>query len=475
MNLAIKNTRLLTFKGENLGIIDDGAIGIDGSKICFIGESKNLDQKNYDKVIDGSKHVIMPGLVNAHIHTVLTILRGGAQDLPELQWMNKGIGPISKHMKSEDFIVGAKLGVLEGLKSGTTTFAEYTSNVSILVEKVFLPFNARVVATETINEVNRNRAHLKPTDIYEFDKEKGEAAFKRANELFAKYQNSELVNCMYGPQAIDMISLDLLSSIREEAIARKSKIYVHVAQGGRERLQIQGRFGKDASTVKVLDKNNLLDENLLAAHCHDTSEDEREIMVKKGVKMVGCPSSICMIDGIVPPVGHFNSLGGDVGLGSDQAPGPGLHNMFCEMRTISVLTKAMLRDPTALPAWEVLRIATVGGAKILGLDSKIGSLEVGKQADVIMVNLNSLNLAPAVQKPFRNYIPNLVYSSTGYEVDNVIINGKEIIVNKNFVSINQEEVLKEANLRAQRIFGDATEDWTKAGSQLVNYAKKGFL
>jgi 5-methylthioadenosine/S-adenosylhomocysteine deaminase len=280
---------------------------------------------------------------------------------------------------------------------------------------------------------------------------------------------------MYGPQALDMISLELLSSIREEAIERESKIHVHVAQGAREHLQIQGRFGKHASTVKVLEENKFLDKYLLAAHCHDTSAAERELMVNREVNMVGCPSSISMIDGIIPPINHFVSLGGNVGIGSDQAPGPGLHNIFCEMRTISILTKTMMRDPTKLPAWEVLQLGTIGGAKILGIDKKIGSLEVGKQADIITIDLKSLNLAPTVLKPFRNYIPNIVYSATGYEVDNVIINGNHIISNKEFVSINVNEVIEEVNARAKKIFEDATEDWTQADSQLVKYEKEGFL
>jgi 5-methylthioadenosine/S-adenosylhomocysteine deaminase len=280
---------------------------------------------------------------------------------------------------------------------------------------------------------------------------------------------------MFGPQALDMISIELLKTIQNEAENLQTKIHMHVAQGQRERLQIQGRFGKSTSTIKILEKNDLLTESLIGAHCHDSEPGERELMVKKGVNMVGCPSSISLIDGIVPPIAHFSSLGGNVGIGSDQAPGPGIHNMFTEMRTICVATKTMMKDPTALPAWEVLKIGTKGGATILGLEDKIGSLEEGKLADIITVNLEKPNLTPVVSKPFHNFIPNLVYSATGYEVDNVIINGKEIMINNEFVSINQKEIIDEANKRAQRVFADAEEDWLKAGSQLVSSVKKGLL
>ncbi|NHJ47078.1 MAG: amidohydrolase family protein [Asgard group archaeon] len=475
MDIAIINSRILTFKGDNLGIITKGGLGITGDSISYVGSMESFDYKKADIVIDGSNKVTMPGLVNAHIHTGSTLLRGGAQDLPEIEWMNKGIGPIARHLNSDDVIVGAKLGVLEGLKSGTTCFCEYAGNVANLVENVYKLFNTRVVATETINEVSANRAHLGPTDLYDFDRDKGEQAFKRALNLFSQFKNDTLVSCLFGPQAMDMISLELLQSIKDEAIAKESGVHMHVAQGNRERLQITGRFGKDTSTVKVLKDNNFIDEYLLAAHCHDTSEAERELMVKQKSKMVGCPSSISMIDGIVPPIEHFFSLGGKVGIGSDQAPGPGLHNMFTEMRTISNLTKVMKKDPTALPAWDVIQIGTKGGASVLGLDKIIGSLEVGKKADFITIDLESPNLTPAVDKPFRNYIPNLIYSATGFEVDNVIINGKQIISNNEFVSIDIKGIIKEANQRAERIFSDANDDWIKADSEMVKYMKKGFL
>jgi 5-methylthioadenosine/S-adenosylhomocysteine deaminase len=475
LDIAIINTKLLTFKGSNLGIIDDGGLGITDDLISYAGPMNGFDYKKADIIIDGTNKVTMPGLVNAHIHTGLTLLRGGAQDLPEIEWMNKGIGPIARKMTPEDFIVGSMLGVLEGLSSGTTTFCEYASNVANLVQNVYEPFGVRVAATETINEVSASRAHLKPTDLYEFDRSKGEQMLKRAIKLYENYKTNNLVSSAFGPQALDMISLDLLNIIRDEATSRDSYVHMHVAQGERERLQIEGRFGKDASTIKVLNQNKMLDKNLLAAHCHDTTINEREQMVKNKVRMVGCPSSIGMIDGIVPPVGHFVSLGGKVGLGSDQAPGPGLHNMFCEMRTISILTKTITKDPTNLPVWDVIQLGTIGGATVLGLENQIGSLEKGKKADVITIDLEAPNLAPAVSKPFRNYIPNIIYSATGFEVDNVIINGKQIIANNKFLTIDKNRIIKDANKCAERIFLDATEDWIKADSKMVKYMKEGFL
>ena len=465
----------MTFSGKGLGIISNGAIGIDKETITYVGKTDDLNYKQADKIIDGTDHITMPGLINAHTHTGVTLLRGGAQDLPEIEWMNKGLGPFMKWLTPEDHIIGTKLAVLEGLRSGTTTFAEYTSFVSNLVSNVYLPFNIRVIAIETINEVSSDRAHLKPNDLYEFDYSKGEAALKRANDLVQEFKDKNLVSSMYGPQALDFCSLDLLKEIKQQAIDHESKLHMHVAQGERERLQITGRFGKDLTTVSVLERNGLLDDRLVAAHIHDTTAKERFLMVKKGVGMVGCPSAISMIDGIVPPLGHYTKLGGNAAIGTDQAPGPGHHNMFQEMRMASVLTKVIHRDPTALPPWKSLQLATIGGARVLGLDKKIGSLEVGKQADIITINLRKLNLTPVVEEPIKNFIPNLVYSTTGNEVDNVIINGNLIMEENHFSNIDEFSIINEATKRAKIIFENAAEDWIQAGSRMVSYHRDGFF
>ncbi len=465
----------MTFSGKALGIISNGALGIEEDKISYVGTTDGLNYKQADKVIDGTDHITMPGLINSHTHTGVTLLRGGAQDLPEIEWMNKGLGPFMKWLTANDHIIGTKLAVLEGLRSGTTTFAEYAGFVSKLVKQVYLPFNVRVVAIETLNEVSSDRAHLKPTDLYDFDGAKGSAALKRANDIFQEFKGNKLVSSMYGPQALDFCSVPLLLDIQQQAIDRGCKLHMHVAQGERERLQITNRFGKNQTTIKILEKNGLLSDRLVAAHIHDTSVDERSLMVKRGVGMVGCPSAISMIDGIVPPLGHYMKLGGNAAIGTDQAPGPGHHNMFQEMRMASVLTKVINKDPTALPPWESLQLTTIGGARVLGLDKSIGSLEVGKRADIITINLKKLNLTPIVEKPIRNFIPNLVYSTTGNEVDNVIINGNQIISNNQFSNIDELSIIKEANKRAKIIFENAAEDWIEAGSKMVSYHQNGFL
>ncbi len=149
--------------------------------------------------------------------------------------------------------------------------------------------------------------------------------------------------------------------------------------------------------------------------------------------------------------------------------------MFREMRTISLLTKVRDGDPTKLPCWESLKLGCKGGAEILGIDDKIGSLEVGKKGDIITVDISKVNMTPTVSEPFHNFVSNLVYSSTGYEVDNVMINGKMIMEEGEFIDIDEEDILKKAQNRAKEIFKNAEEDWRDAESHLVKKCKKGLI
>lgn len=475
MDIAIINTLLITFEGKGLGLIRNGGLGINDGKISYVGEMPEFEYKNTDLIIDGeNKHATLPGLINAHIHSPLTICRGAVHDVPEIEYMFKGLSVFVNHLKGEDSVLGTKLGVIEGVKSGTTTFTEYESDVKNLVEEVYLPFNVRVVATETINE--RSYVNIqKPTELYEFSRAKGEVSFKRANDLYKNFKDDDMVTPMYGPQALDMLTMEFLREIKEEALNYDSKLHMHIAQGAREHMQITKRYGKDMTAVKLLKTNDLLDSALIAAHIHDTTTEERALLIKNDVKMVGCPSAISKVDGIIPPIGDYIRLGGIAGIGTDEAPGSGHHNLINEIKMASVLSKTVFQDPTVLPPWESLRLATIGGAEVLGLEDQIGSLKVGKKADVITIDLFHPHLIPIISFPFHNILANIVYSCKGNEIDNVIINGKPILLNNKFVDINENSIINEANNRAQEIFKNASKDWNNSNSKMVEYHQSGFI
>jgi 5-methylthioadenosine/S-adenosylhomocysteine deaminase len=475
MDRLVTGGTLLTMRGDQLGIVDDGAVAIEDGRISYVGEAADAPDPGDAAVVDAEGGVVMPGLVDAHAHTSHTLLRGGAQDVPEIEWMNRALGPLSAQADEADRVAGARLGVMEAVRGGATTICEYAAEVGTLVEAVYQPLGVGVVAVETINEVPDDRSDLGPRDLYPFDRDQGETALARADTMFEQFGDDPLVTPAYGPQALDMVSPELLETVQRHATVRDAKLHLHTAQGEREAIQIEERYGADESTVSVLDDRGIIDESLVAVHCHGATPAERERLAEGGASMLGCPSSISAIDGIVPPVAEFREYGAAVGIGTDQAPGPGHHSMFREARTAATLSKVEHTDPTALPAWAALRMATVGGARALGIADEVGTLEEGTRADLIIVETDRLSTAPVVDSPLHTAVPNLVYSTTGREVRDSFVAGDAVLRDGAFVDADPDAVVAEATERAHALYDRASETWRDADSELVDAVDAGWL
>ena len=292
---------------------------------------------------------------------------------------------------------------------------------------------------------------------------------ERAESLFDAYADAPLVEPAFGPQALDMVHPDRLEHLHERAGERDAKLHVHVAQGEREARQVAARYG-GRSTVEVLEELGVVDDRLVAAHLHGASPDERRRLADAGVAMVGCPSSIAAIDGIVPPVVEYREAGGTVGLGTDQAPGPGGHDLPRELRTAALLSKTDAGDPTAFPAWSALRAGTVGGAAALGLD--VGRLAVGAPADVAVFE-PGVGAAPFLREPIHTAVPNLVYGAP--RARDVLVAGAFVVRNGSFVGADPAGAVAAAEDRASAVLSAAEGGWRDAGSALVDAVDDGWL
>lgn len=480
MDALVTDTLLVTMDPDvsgatgELGIVDDGAVGWTDGEISYVGPASDVDTTAAGRIIDGGGCLTLPGLVNAHVHGRQTILRGAAQDVPEIEWLPRALGPIADHVTAADGVVGAQLTAIEALASGTTTLGEYATDVGELVTSVYRPHGLRVVATETISEVMADHADHDPDEPYPLDDAAGAAALERAESLFERFADDPLVEPAYGPQALDMVSLDRLTAVTERARESDRTVHIHVAQGDREHKQIAARYGDGATTVGILEREGLLGDHLLAAHLHGATPAERDRLADAGVRMVGCPSSITAIDGMVPPVVEYRDAGGVVGLGTDQAPGPGGHDALREARTAAMVTKAAHADPTALDAAGALRLATIGGARALGIADRVGALTPGKRADVVCCDLTHPSIAPCVRAPLHTAVPNLVYGG-GDVVRDVFVDGVQVVSAGGIVGVDVDAVVTEATDRARRIFTDAAADWRAADSALVDAVDRGRL
>jgi 5-methylthioadenosine/S-adenosylhomocysteine deaminase len=201
-----------------------------------------------------------------------------------------------------------------------------------------------------------------------------------------------------------------------------------------------------------------LDEQLLAVHLTEATDEETELIARSGASMALCSGSIGIIDGIVPPAHVFRQAGGHVTLGSDQAAGNNCNNVFNEMKLTALFNKIKYRDPTVMPAWEVLRMATIEGAQAIGLGDQIGSLESGKLADVIVVDLTEPNLLPVLDVPVRTIVPNLVYAATGREVRTVLVDGRVLMRDGQFLTIDAARVRSDAQAAAERVAAAVAAD-----------------
>jgi len=438
----------LTMEGEGIGYRADHAMAIDHGKIAAIGQRNDICQAyQAHRLIDLRDKVVLPGFIDAHMHTSECGLRGLAQDTG--YWMMHGLGPFEAQLKTEDRIAGTQLAVLEALRAGTTTFGEFSRRPDHLCD-FFRQAGVRVNITVTIREaVDRIYA---PGELYEFDPGLGEGTLQTCLDIFNRYHDTAngRFTVMFGPQAADFVSEKLLLKVKAAAVAAGTKIHMHVQQGDRETYQLEKRCG--VRPIAYLDRLGYLDEQLLAVHLTDANETEAALVAQRGASMVVCSGSIGIIDGIVPPLKAFQDAGGLSALGSDQAPGNNNHNIFNEMKLTALFNKIRSKDPEIMPAWKVLRMATIEGASVLGLDHKIGSLAEGKQADFIAVDLATPTMMPVYDQPMRNIVPNLVYSARGSEVSLVAVDGQILFEDNQFCTIDENDIIA-ANQEAAKGLG----------------------
>ena len=294
-------------------------------------------------------------------------------------------------------------------------------------------------------------------------------------DVFSRFNGAAdgKITVLFGPQGPDFVSRELLLRIQVLARERKTKIHMHTQQGDRETAQMMMRY--DKRPIAWLDEIGYLDEDLIAVHLTDADEKEAQLVARRGAAMVLCSGSIGIIDGVVPPAGAFQEAGGMVALGSDQAPGNNNHNMFNEMKLTALFNKIRYQDPEVMPAWRVLRMATIEGARALGLDPSIGSLTPGKQADFILVDLTRPSLAPIYTEPMRNIIPNLVYSGRGDEVTLVAVDGRVIYENGRLIHLDETDVVSAIQGAADRLGPKAAPEFWKINGTNARFMKEGKL
>ena len=420
-DLVITGKYLLTLDSDQT-IIEDGGIALAGKRILETGNSKDILNKYPEADTIEEKHgLIMPGLVNTHTHAAMACFRGIADDLPLMQWLQEYIFPVEAKLTPDIVYHSTLLSICEMIKSGTTSFCDmylFADDVARAAD------NAGMRAW--IGEV-----------LYDFPSPNYgelENGFKYTEKLFQNYSGHDLINITVDPHAVYTCSPDLLKRLGDMAADKNALYVIHLSENQDEVNTCMERYG--CSPVMHLDKLGLLNERVVADHCVMVSDDEIKLMADQGVKVSHCMESNMKLASGTAPVVKMLNAGVTVSIGTDGSASNNDVDMFCEMSTVAKIHKVARMDPTAMNAETTLNAATMGGAIALGAESQIGSLEKGKKADLIVLDLNQPHLTP-----IYNPISHLVYAARGSDVVHSVINGKVVMRNRCLTELDEKAIL----------------------------------
>lgn len=420
--IHIKQTQILTMTSEQLL---SGDILIEHDRIVAMGQ---IDEQLTigAQVIDGKNTVAMPGLINTHAHGPMSLLRSYADNMPLMPWLEEKIWPAEAKLTEEAVYWGTQLAILEMLQSGTTTFAEMYDHMLAVGQAVSdsgiranLSRGVVIFNDEQLSKLEEN------VQLYRQFHQQAENRIRVWFSVHAPY------TCL--PQYIHKVV--------EKAQACHSGIHVHVAETLSEIEQIKRDYGK--TPVAHLNDLGVFDVPALAAHCVHLTEQDMDILMQKQVGVAHNVVSNMKLASGIAPVSQLMARGINVALGTDGASSNNSINMFKEMTVCALVHKTATMDSTAMNAYDVLQMATVNGAKALHWQDEIGTLEVGKKADLILVDLDQPHFAP-----WNNVLADLVYSAQGSDVKTTIVNGKILMENRQFTALDKEKIMAEAKQAA---------------------------
>jgi len=429
VDVVIRGGVVLPMTGQS--VIDDGLVAIKKSVIVYVGKASKSPRFIAEKVIEGKGKAILPGLVNCHTHVAMTLFRGLAEDQPLPQWLKETIWPLEAKLTPEDIYVGALLGCLEMLKTGTTCFADMYFRED-MVAKAVQELGLRATLAPGIIE-SQNTAQTEKML---------EESIIAAKKLHATAQGR--IRFQLGPHAVYSCSPELLKRIHKAASSLHVGLHIHLAESEDLARQVKEKYG--TTEIRLLEKIGFLGPSVLAAHCIYVSKREIKTLAKHQVKVAYNPVANMKLAQGMPSIVDLLEAGVSVGIGTD---GPASNNsldMFQTVKTASLLQKIRYRDSTVLPAHQALEMAIRDGAKVLGIENIVGTLELGKKADLIIIDLKKPHLLPV-----HDIYANLVYSTTGSDVDTAMVNGKILMENRQVTVTDEEKILEKAQKTAQNL------------------------
>jgi 5-methylthioadenosine/S-adenosylhomocysteine deaminase len=432
VSLIVTGGTVVAMDGGNR-VLAAGAVAVDGRDIVAVDTADAIAQRfSAAETIDASGHVVMPGLINTHTHAPMVLYRGLADDLALMEWLQKYIFPAEAKTVSPEFVrAGTRLAALEMIQSGTTAYADmYYFEEEIA--KATKEAGIRGVLGQTIIQFPVPDAKT-PAD-----------GIARAVAFIRQFAGDDLIVPAIAPHAMYTLEAATLREIRAVATREKAPVIIHLAETQDEVKVARDKY--KATPTQFLESIGFWGPRTLAAHAVHVTPDDMRVLAKRQVGLSHNPESNMKLASGTSPVPALQAAGVTVGLGTDGAASNNDLDMFEAMRQAAFLHKLTSNDPRALPAPTALRMATIDGARALGLDREIGSLEPGKRADLLVVSMRS-----ARQTPIYDPLSHLVYVTRGDDVRTVVVNGKIVMRNRTVLTMNEGEVLADATRWAEKV------------------------
>lgn len=427
MKILIKNATLISMSENREKIEENVDVEIIDRKITKI--AKNIEVSGADKVIEAKGKIVMPGLINTHAHVPMSIFRETVDGYNLQDWLTKKIWPMEDKLTNEDIYYASYLSFLEMIKTGTTTINDMYFMTEDII-KAAVECGIRLQTTRTLMDAGSDAL--------------GEERLSELKELIEKYKNyNDCITLNVGIHGLYTSSREYVQKCIKFAKENELLLHMHFCENTKEVQDIENAYNK--KPIDVLEKE-FKNEKVILAHAVKLNEEEIEKLAKnKSVSVSHCPVSNLKLGCGIANITKMIKEGINVSIGTDgQGSGTNL-DLFESMKFAALLQKGISEEPTQMPAYEVLKLATINGAKALGLEEKIGSIEEGKQADLIILNLDTV-----VTKPVNDLISDIVYNVKGNNVETTIVNGKILMENKQ-LKIKENDIYDKCKQIIERI------------------------
>ncbi|MCK9224223.1 MAG: 5'-deoxyadenosine deaminase [Candidatus Muirbacterium halophilum] len=429
--LILKGGTVLTYLNNGKFYCEKTDVLIKDTKIKKIG--KNLQKEFKDAIIENVEDkYIIPGFVQSHIHLCQVLFKGSADDMELMDWLEKRIWPLEAMHTAESISISAKMGIAELMSGGTTTVVDMGTIR-----------HTEYIAEELVNSGIRaffGKTMMDRKGLPDFLKEDTQKSIEDSLDLYNKYhgKGDGRIKYAFAPRFAVSCTDELLKQVSDICKDKGLLFHTHASENKKEIELVKELTGM--KNIEYFEKKEIAGENLLLAHCVWVDDEEREILKKYNIKVIHCPSANMKLASGIAPIPKYLKDKITVGLGADGAPCNNNLSMFKEMKLAALIQKPF-HGPTCMNAGEAFKMATLGGAKVVGMENEIGSIEEGKKADIVILDLEKIN-----SSPYFDPVSSIVYSAAFSNVDKVFIDGKVVYNNGKHLTINTEHLVKDANV-----------------------------